>query len=118
MIDYRPSNPCQPSPCGVNAICNVRNGAGSCKCQSEYHGDPYIECRPECIMNSECPRNKACINNKCRDPCPGVCGQNAECHTVNHSPSCTCFVGYIGNPQIACHLQPTSKTFLQIQKNV
>lgn len=97
-----PKTPCTPSPCGSNAVCKERNGAGSCSCIPEYSGDPYVECRPECVMNSECPRNRACINNKCVDPCPGTCGLNALCSVVNHSPTCTCVPGYVGNPLSAC----------------
>jgi len=40
--------------------------------------------------------------NKCRDPCPGTCGQNAECHVVNHLPVCTCLNGYNGDPFKYC----------------
>lgn len=71
-------NPCSPSPCGANAVCKERNGVGSCLCLAEYFGDPYTGCRPECVQNSECDRTKACINNRCKDPCPGVCGINAS----------------------------------------
>lgn len=70
----QPSNPCNPSPCGANAICKERNGAGSCSCVPDYFGDPYSGCRPECIQDSECDRSRACVNNKCVDPCIGVCG--------------------------------------------
>lgn len=98
--------PCNPSPCGINAECRERDGAGSCSCIPEYFGDPYVECRPECILNTDCPRTKACVNQKCRDPCPGACGINAECHVVNHSPTCSCIPGYIGNPSVACHEPP------------
>lgn len=110
-----PKTPCTPTPCGVNAICKERNGAGSCSCIAEYRGDPYVECRPECLMNSDCPRHRACINTKCVDPCPGTCGINAECHVNNHSPSCTCIPGFIGNPLSACkqppsYLPPPSKS--------
>lgn len=89
------SDPCNPSPCGSNAICTSRNGAGSCKCIDEYHGDPYTGCRPECVSNADCPQNKACVRNKCVDPCPGVCGNNAECHIYNHIPNCECYPGII-----------------------
>lgn len=106
-----PPSPCQPSPCGTNAYCKERNGAGSCACLPEYRGDPYNECRPECVLNSDCPSNRACINQKCRDPCPGTCGSNSECNVVNHSPLCSCWPKYIGNPLTACYRQP-SKTKL------
>lgn len=95
--------PCNPSPCGVNAVCKERGGAGSCLCVSEYHGDPYVECRPECVLNSDCNKNKACVNNKCVDPCPGVCGINAECRVNNHIPICNCITGYTGNPSTRCN---------------
>lgn len=104
--------PCTPSPCGANAVCREQNGAGSCTCLPEYFGDPYVGCRPECVMNSDCPRTRSCINSKCVDPCPGTCGGNSECHVVNHAPTCTCIAGYIGNPFTACTPQPESKTYL------
>lgn len=98
-----PINPCNPSPCGINAVCQEQNRAGSCSCLPDYFGDPYTECRPECVMNSDCPKTKACRNLKCQDPCIGVCGLNSECHVTNHSPYCTCFAGYTGSPSTACH---------------
>lgn len=98
-------NPCHPSPCGANALCKERNGVGSCSCLPEYFGDPYTGCRPECVSNSDCDRSKACSNNKCKDPCPGACGINAECRTVNHSPTCTCLTGYTGNPLLRCEIE-------------
>lgn len=96
--------PCNPSPCGINAVCKERAGAGSCLCLPEYHGDPYVECRPECVLNSDCVKTKACVNNKCADPCPGVCGIDAECHVNNHVPVCNCRTGYTGNPLTRCHV--------------
>lgn len=111
VVEYVPEvrNPCFPSPCGANAVCKERNNAGSCTCLPEYYGDPYSECRPECVMNNDCSKSKACVNNKCRDPCPGVCGRNAECYVVNHSPFCSCLSGYTGNPSIACQEIPKSR---------
>lgn len=101
-----PRNPCNPSPCGANAVCKERNGAGSCICLPDYFGDPYSGCRPECVTNNDCARDKACINQKCQDPCPGVCGFNAECRVVNHAPSCVCLPGFTGNPLTSCHEPP------------
>lgn len=101
-------SPCDPSPCGSNAVCKEKNGAGSCSCISDFFGDPYTGCRPECSQNSDCDRSKACFNQKCKDPCPGVCGNNAQCHVVNHSPSCECLPGYTGNPLSGCREPPKS----------
>lgn len=92
------TDPCNPSPCGANAQCNN----GICTCLPEYQGDPYQGCRPECVLNTDCPRNLACIRQKCKDPCPGTCGQNAECSVVNHIPTCTCLQGYTGEPFVLC----------------
>ena len=104
-----PRDPCNPSPCGANAVCKERNGAGSCTCLPEYSGDPYTGCRPECVLNTDCNRARACVRNKCVDPCPGACGLNAECRVVNHAPSCSCLPGYTGNPLSTCSLPPTAR---------
>lgn len=101
-VYQEPLNPCTPSPCGMNAICKEYNGAGSCSCLPEYHGNPYEGCRPECVINSDCTPQKACIKNKCQNPCAGTCGQNAECYVTNHLPSCTCAPGFTGDPYKYC----------------
>lgn len=103
QITYLPSSPCEPSPCGMHAICREQNGAGTCQCQPDYFGNPYEGCRLECVLNSDCASNRACINSKCQDPCPGTCGQNALCHVVNHLPNCECLPGYIGDPYRLCN---------------
>jgi len=102
IITDPPINPCYPSPCGANAECVERNGAGSCKCITDYFGNPYEGCRPECVLNSDCSSNLACIKNKCTDPCPGICGQNAECRAVNHIPTCSCINDFAGDPFVSC----------------
>ena len=102
-------DPCNPSPCGSNAVCNNRQRAAACQCIPEYFGDPYVACRPECVVNSDCPSNKACQRNKCIDPCPGTCGINALCQVRSHIPTCTCIEGYIGDPFTECRLKPLGK---------
>lgn len=99
-LDIR--KPCEPSPCGLNAVCRENNGVGSCTCLPDYLGDPYTECRPECTQNSDCSTRMACVSLKCRDPCPGTCGVNAQCQSVNHLPICNCIPGYTGNPFTYC----------------
>lgn len=94
--------PCSPNPCGLNAICQERNNAGSCSCLVGYFGNPYEGCRPECVVNSDCSENLACVNNKCQDPCTGLCGTNARCHVLNHIPNCACITGYTGDPYDNC----------------
>lgn len=113
MINKFPSEPpkesrqpCSPSPCGLNAVCREQNGAGSCSCMPDYTGNPYESCRPECVINSDCPSNRACIRSKCEDPCPGTCGPNAQCQVINHLPSCSCLTGYTGDPFRYCTIVP------------
>lgn len=98
-------DPCNPSPCGPFSQCRDINGSPSCSCLSTYIGAPP-NCRPECSINSECPSNKACINEKCRDPCPGSCGFNANCNVINHSPVCTCSEYDTGDPFTNCYPKP------------
>lgn len=97
-------NPCDPSPCGPNAQCQNVNKNPSCSCLPSYIGTPP-SCRPECLINPDCPTNKACVNTKCKDPCPGSCGENAECIVINHAVTCSCMTGYTGNPFVQCILR-------------
>lgn len=55
-----------------------------------------------------------CVQNKCQDPCPGTCGQNAECWVVNHHPLCTCRSGFTGDPFIACTMDSKFNRFSPI----
>lgn len=59
-------------------------------------------CRPECIVSAECDQHLACINQKCKDPCPGTCGFNARCQVKSHNPICSCPTNYIGDPFEQC----------------
>lgn len=61
-----------------------------------------MECRPECVQNIDCPKNQVCFNNKCKDPCPGLCAREAECTVINHIPTCTCPQGLTGDPFVMC----------------
>lgn len=102
------SDPCNPSPCGPNAQCHE----GQCTCLPEYQGDPYRGCRPECVLSSDCTRDKACIRNKCTDPCSGTCGQSAECSVINHIPMCSCPQGFTGNAFLVCsRVQGCNRSF-------
>lgn len=89
---------CNPPPCGINAICND----GLCSCIDEHHGDPYSGCRPECVLSTDCSRDKACVRNKCVDPCPGTCAVTAQCDVINHIPMCSCPQRMTGNAFYNC----------------
>lgn len=108
-----PTNPCQPSPCGLNAVCQVAGDSPSCSCLPDFTGSPP-DCRPECISNGECASHLACINFKCQDPCPGSCGINAECRVVSHTPNCICASGFAGNPFIQCVVPQRKHKYITI----
>jgi len=97
-----PKHPCQPSPCGPNSHCRESNGHAVCSCRTEFIGVPP-NCRPECVVSAECPLDKSCINQRCKDPCPGTCGTNAKCRVVNHNPICSCVAGHTGDPFGRCY---------------
>ncbi|XP_065206563.1 uncharacterized protein LOC135835958 [Planococcus citri] len=92
---------CCPSPCGPNSECRQVNNYVACSCKENYIGLPPL-CRPECIEDSVCPQSKACIQQKCQDPCIAACGQNAQCLVVNHTRKCECLPGYTGDPLVKC----------------
>jgi hypothetical protein len=106
------TQPCQPSPCGPYSQCREINGHAVCSCQANYIGSPPM-CKPECMISADCALDKACINTKCQDPCPGTCGLNARCQVVNHNPICSCPAGFTGDPFVRC-LQERRKTFCSI----
>ena len=99
IVDPVVSQPCNPSPCGSYADCRPVNGQPICSCLPGYYGTP---CRPECVASSDCPSNKACVNQKCVDPCPGTCGSGANCVIKDHNPICSCPNGLTGDPFIRC----------------
>lgn len=101
FIEEDHTNPCDPNPCGPNSQCRVSSNNVVCSCLPEYSGTPP-SCRPECVMSSECPSNKACVNKKCINPCVQACGQNTDCSVINHNPICTCKSGLTGDPLTKC----------------
>lgn len=81
-INGKCSSPCR---CGANALCDVVNHRGICKCPSGYAGRPEVACNP--------PTN----------PCePNPCGVNALCELDNGNPICYCPKGLTGNPFKNC----------------
>lgn len=54
------------------------------------------------MINAECPANLACINERCKDPCIGVCGRFTTCSVLNHNSMCHCVAGYTGDPFTGC----------------
>ena len=97
-------NSCLPSPCGPNSLCHDNRGNPSCSCAQNYIGIPP-NCQPECIINSDCPLNLACMRERCMNPCPGSCGVGAKCNVVNHAANCVCPEGFTGDAFTICLLR-------------
>lgn len=97
-------DPCAYTQCGLNAICRVDNNhKGRCYCPETYFGNPLVSCeRPQCISDSDCPLDLACVNQKCQSPCS--CAPNAICTVLSHTPNCRCPPGYTGNPYESCQI--------------
>lgn len=97
-------NPCMPSPCGPNTVCQVMKDRAVCSCMPDFQGDPQFGCHPECVLNSDCPGNKVCWDNQCKNPCKMgiICGVNAKCSVENHVATCTCPPEFFGDPFFQC----------------
>lgn len=100
-----PPNPCSAHPCGANSICQVVHNTAQCACMAGMIGISP-SCRPECVVASDCPARRGCVNQKCVDPCPGTCGPNSDCRVIDHSPVCFCRPGFTGNAYAACRPLP------------
>lgn len=103
LTDIPPKDPCEGNNiCGPNSNCKVVQGRPTCSCLTGYIGAPPY-CRPECSTSAECSLSEACINQKCKNPCAEeICGYNAKCNVVNHSPICSCPPKYVGDPFENC----------------
>ncbi|XP_046659402.1 keratin-associated protein 10-7-like isoform X1 [Homalodisca vitripennis] len=104
-VGQRCEDPCVGT-CGSNSTCNVRFHIPTCVCPSGYTGDPLTACfpqvQPQCTANDHCPLDRACVGQRCEDPCVGACGFNSICQVRFHIPSCACPSGYTGDPFTAC----------------
>uniref|UniRef100_A0A336LRL7 CSON012020 protein n=1 Tax=Culicoides sonorensis TaxID=179676 RepID=A0A336LRL7_CULSO len=102
-------DPCNPSPCGENAFCEVgttcKGVCAICTCPKGFKGDPNRKCViGDCNNDSECFYNQACVDYRCVDLCkpPSICGLNANCTTRAHKTVCSCPEGFSGDPAQEC----------------
>ncbi|XP_076233117.1 uncharacterized protein LOC143178381 [Calliopsis andreniformis] len=96
---------CETYTCGVNARCTISDGRPVCSCMNLHMGDPLSRCtRVECQINEDCSDSKVCTNNRCINPCDGLCGINAICETRNHVPTCYCPPEMTGDPFAVCRI--------------
>lgn len=87
------------SRCGTDAICN----RGVCECPNGFIGNPLRECRPECIVDRDCPTDRpACVYDICKNPCDDACGSGADCSLRGLTPVCSCPRDTSGDPLVRC----------------
>lgn len=86
---------CSEDTCADRANCVAENHEPKCTCFPGTSGNPYVECtgvtdvvRPECVSDSECPVEFACINTKCQNPCltQNMCSGDQQCRLLNTAP--------------------------------
>ena len=46
-------DPCEPNPCGANAVCEVAEGNALCSCPQGMTGDPLVKCGKYLILFRE-----------------------------------------------------------------
>lgn len=98
---------CSPDgqSCGNEAKCYGINHRAVCECPPGLMGNPNVACvLVGCRADSECPTNRACINNKCENPCviSNPCDSPMECKVYNYKAECSCPIGFNGDMAVGC----------------
>ncbi|QQP34980.1 Putative LOC101893139, partial [Caligus rogercresseyi] len=106
------------SPCAPNAICKTSQHRSSCVCPPPLIGNPLVSCaekeplpvevEKECTVDSDCPSQLACLNERCENPCYSLspCHSSSMCSVVDTTPFrtmvCTCREGWIPKDDRSC----------------
>ena len=129
-INNECQDPCQATrPCHQSQTCRVENSSPIrtvlCTCPDDTFIGPNGECKPKgkqssmimidqstlflvtptpsCITDRDCSDPDKCVEGTCRDACSvDPCGANAICKSRLHASSCSCPIGYTGNPRVQC----------------
>lgn len=90
---------CNGKTCGPHS--QLQADCSCSKCLLNTVGQPP-NCKPQCIVNSDCLSHQSCHENKCIDPCIDACGENTDCKTIRNKPVCSCKTGAKGDPYVKC----------------
>lgn len=112
-------DPCSSVRCGNNTKCVKQNGVGFCHCLPNHVGNPYVACTisatktvQKCFRHTDCSPKQTCIQNKCINPCPQFCPENADCNMNDHILECSCKAGYTGDNYHHCtKIEDTGKAY-------
>ena len=67
------------------------------------HSNIAFNILDECLVDNDCPLDKACKSQECVNPClTTICGTRAHCEVDFHTAICVCPPGLQGNPLVAC----------------
>ncbi|CAL4121255.1 unnamed protein product, partial [Meganyctiphanes norvegica] len=91
---------CSGIACGENGECfwdEVQKKA-DCRCKGNDQYDPSTGQCQECVGNSNCQHDQACLSGTCRRVCDGACATGGQCTSQNHVAKCTCNGELKGNP--------------------
>ncbi|KAF5291111.1 hypothetical protein FQA39_LY14353 [Lamprigera yunnana] len=94
-------SPCKsPSfKCKGNKKCEVHHHRATCVCKNGFVVNEYgeISCASdstECLHDTQCASNLACIEGRCQNPCTSFkkapCPPEKSCDVLNHRPICIC----------------------------
>lgn len=93
------------SSCGTGATCYGAAHRANCECPPGFVGNPNVACIVlGCRSNSDCPGEKACVSEKCVNPCEvgNLCAVPAECTVYRHKVQCTCPPGFVADAGTGC----------------
>lgn len=110
-VDTYCRDPCLiVSLCAPTAECKAERHRAVCRCPAGYRGDPFVSCKKkECTRDQDCPSDRACIQEKCENPCTikQQCGTHARCFVEQHTVQCACDPPWTGDPKRQCTLSKT-----------
>jgi hypothetical protein len=96
-------NPCigtpNHPPCSADKACQVMDHKPVCICMKGCNPSLSI-----CLRDTGCPRQLACRNYQCVNPCDtATCAENSPCFVEDHKPICTfCPPGFVADTRNGC----------------
>lgn len=103
-------DPC-PGACGIDSLCKVVEHRPVCACPAGFVGNPYTRCDP---LSEPIGPGKITPQPPATPCVPSPCGLNTECRVTGNRPVCSCFSGYVGDPNKAC--QPECVTNIDCKR--
>ena len=96
------------SPCGLDQVCNMVNGAPVCGCPPCYTGEYCDVLIDSCECNNQCINRETCQDVNGGTQCVCDCQGNEECRNdpITNQPVCKCPLCYTNQPGASGCLTP------------